>query len=134
MKPENLEWEHWREELSVGVDIIDHDHKEILDLIARLWRIHGTDSAGDAAVRDALETIAAYSERHFEREETMLEAVGYPFLEQHRLRHQTFRAFVESNAPGALSVEAGALFSYLVDWWVGHIATDDKFYRGFLQK
>ena len=62
----------------------------------------------------------------------ILAAAGYPFLDQHRLRHQSFRAFVANTASGARPASAPELFSYLVDWWVGHIATDDKSYREFL--
>lgn len=132
MKPEKLQWDHWSEDLAVGVAGIDDDHKEILALIARLSRANAEAGAEPSAVDEAIRVIAAYSERHFAREERMLEAVGYAFLEQHRLRHQSFRAFVDA-ARGNDQLSPAELFSYLVDWWIGHIATDDKFYRSSLE-
>ena len=133
MKPEKLEWDHWREDLSVGVEAIDDDHKRILALIATLSGAYQAGDGDDTALREAMRTIADYSERHFAREERMLAATGYPFLDQHRLRHQSFRTFVENASSGARPTNARELFSYLVDWWVGHIATDDKSYRASLE-
>ena len=133
MKPEKLEWEHWREDLSVGVAAIDEDHQQILALIARLSKAHQAGDGGGEGLREAMRTITEYSERHFAREERMLAATGYPFLVLHRLRHQTFRSFVANAAAGSGPTSAAELFSYLVDWWVGHIATDDKDYRESLE-
>jgi len=132
MKPEKLEWDHWRDDLSVGIDAIDDDHKQILALIAKLSGTYQAGAGAEAELREAMRIIAQYSERHFAREERILAAAGYPFIEQHRLRHQSFRAFVDNASSGARPTNARELFSYLVDWWVGHIATDDKSYRDSL--
>ena len=132
MKPEKLTWDHWREDLSVGIEVIDDDHKRILSLIATLSEAFRAADGNEAGLAEAIRTVTEYSERHFAREESILAAAGYPFLDQHRLRHQSFRAFVANTASGARPASAPELFSYLVDWWVGHIATDDKSYREFL--
>jgi len=126
MKAEKLDWDHWRDDLSVGVGAIDDDHKGILSLIATLYVAYRDGDGGGLA--EALDHISTYSERHFAREERMLAVAGYPFLDQHRQRHQSFRAFVADARQGS-AVGTAELFSYLVDWWVGHIATEDKLYR-----
>ncbi len=129
---DKLDWDYWSDDLSVGIPGIDGDHRGILDLIARL---HGAFDAPDAdsTVRDALARIAEYAERHFQREESMLERAGYAFLAQHRQRHDTFRAYVTafSNQDVPLP-QLGELLSWLVDWWVGHIGSEDKLYRAHL--
>jgi hemerythrin len=132
MKAEKLEWDHWRDDLSVGVDAIDDDHKGILAVIATVARAYRSGECPESGLGEAIRRITDYSERHFVREERMLAAVGYPFLEQHWQRHQAFRTFVASVANGSDAMNAAELFSYLVDWWVGHIATEDKFYRSAL--
>lgn len=129
-----LSWEAWSDDLSVGIDAIDTDHRGILDLIARLHEAYDTDGGADA-VRLAVGRIAAYAETHFQREERMLLEAGYPFLIQHRARHDSFRAYVANIVMGAAPLpEVGELLSWLVDWWVGHIGTEDKLYRDHMRE
>lgn len=133
MLTSKLEWEAWSEDLSVGIDGIDGDHKGILELIAHLHEAYDAAHA-EESVRVAVARIAAYSDQHFQREERMLEIANYPWLEQHRARHDTFRAYVSNVVDGSAPLpEVGELLSWLVDWWVGHIGTEDKLYRAHVQ-
>ncbi|NFV82039.1 bacteriohemerythrin [Magnetospirillum aberrantis] len=128
-----LDWEAWSDDLSVGIAAIDDDHRGILDLIAHLHEAYDSDHGTDA-VRLAVGRIAAYAETHFQREERMLLLAGYPYLIQHRARHDAFRAYVANIVMGASPLpEVGELLSWLVDWWVGHIGTEDKQYRDHVQ-
>ncbi|MCR6628995.1 MAG: hemerythrin family protein [Magnetospirillum sp.] len=129
-----LDWETWSEDLSVGIEAIDGDHKGILDLIGHLHEAYDGPNGADA-VRLAVGRIAAYAETHFQREERMLLVAGYPFLIQHRARHDTFRAYVAHIVMGTAPLpEVGELLSWLVDWWVGHIGTEDKLYRDHVRQ
>lgn len=133
MLTNKLHWDAWSEDLSVGIDGIDGDHKGILDLIARLHEAYDAPEAEDA-VRMAVGRIAQYADQHFQREEHMLEIAAYPWLEQHRARHDNFRAYVAEISTGSAPLpEVGELLSWLVDWWVGHIGTEDKQYREHVQ-
>lgn len=133
MLTDKLEWDAWSDDLSVGIDGIDGDHKGILDLIARLHHAYDAPEA-EEAVRMAVGRIALYAEHHFQREERMLELAAYPWLVQHRARHDTFRAYVAAIGTGVAELpEVGELLSWLVDWWVGHIGTEDKLYREHVQ-
>ena len=62
----------------------------------------------------------------------MLAAAGYPHLDQHRARHESFRSYVAHARDAEHDIDTGGLLSYLVDWWVGHIAAEDKLYRSAL--
>lgn len=129
-----LDWDAWSDDLAVGIDAIDSDHKTILDLIGRLHQAYDSDNAADT-VRAAVGRIAAYAETHFQREERMLLEAGYPYLVQHRARHDTFRAYVANIVMGTAPLpEVGELLSWLVDWWVGHIGTEDKMYRAHVRQ
>lgn len=133
MLTDKLEWDAWSETLSVGIDGIDADHKAILDLIARLHKAYDAPGA-ESAVRLAVAHIGAYAEHHFQREEHMLDMAGYPYLVQHKARHDTFRAYAAAIAAGAADLpEVGELLSWLVDWWVGHIGTEDRMYRPYVE-
>ena len=131
MKPEKLQWEFWSEDLAMGHAAIDDDHKRILQVIARLqesFRLQHDESV----VAEGIRVIADYSNHHFDREERMLAAAGYAHLEQHRARHESFRSYVAHAVSAEHHMDSGELLSYLVDWWVGHIAAEDKLYRAAL--
>ena len=133
MLADKLEWDAWSDDLSVGIKGIDGDHKGILDLIARLHEAYDAPHAEDA-VRMAVGRIALYADQHFQREEHMLEIAAYPWLSQHRARHDNFRAYVAEITTGTAPLPVvGELLSWLVDWWVGHIGTEDKQYRDHVQ-
>ena len=131
MKPEKLQWEFWSEDLAMGHAAIDDDHKRILQVIARLQEAF-LQQHDDKVVADGIAIIADYSNNHFDREERMLEAAGYAHLEQHRARHESFRNYVAHAMEAREDIDSGGLLSYLVDWWVGHIAAEDKLYRSAL--
>ncbi|WP_050750718.1 bacteriohemerythrin [Paramagnetospirillum magneticum] len=132
MKAERLHWDFWSEELAIGHAAIDDDHKRILAGIERLAKAFQLGD-GDAALSDGLALIVDYSRHHFEREERMLAAAGYAHLEHHRARHQSFCDYVAHASKADGGIDHGALLSYLVDWWVGHIASEDKLYRPALK-
>ena len=128
MKPEKLQWEFWSEDLSIGHAAIDDDHKRILQVIARLQDAF-LQQPDERVVAEGIAVIADYSNNHFVREDRMLAAAGYPHLEQHRARHESFRGYVAHALAAEHDIDPGGLLSYLVDWWVGHIAAEDKLYR-----
>ncbi|OAN42939.1 hypothetical protein A6A04_09535 [Paramagnetospirillum marisnigri] len=131
MKPEKLQWEFWSEDLAVGHAAVDDDHKRILQFIARLQEAfqRGEDRQ---VVAEGIAVISDYSNGHFRREERMLEAAGYAHLPQHKARHESFRTYVAHATDPEHPIDQGDLLSYLVDWWVGHIAAEDKMYRASL--
>lgn len=129
MTQNKLTWDYWSDDLTMGIPMIDADHRAILDLIGQLRQAYDQPEA-DAAARIALYRIARYADQHFTREESMLAQANYPYLPQHKQRHDTFRAYVATvNDTSDHLPEVGELLSWLVDWWVGHIVTEDKMYR-----
>ena len=128
MKAERLHWDFWSDDLAIGFAAIDDDHKRILDCIARLQEAFQLGD-GQQALADGISVIVDYSRHHFDREERMLAAAGYAHIDHHRARHQSFCDYVAHAVAEEGGIDHGALLSYLVDWWVGHIASEDKLYR-----
>lgn len=80
----------WRDDLEIGVQELDHQHKLICAIIGqlrdgmkhgRLWNVNGV-----------LAALRAQVNRHFETEEREMERVKYPGLGSQRLAHDEFRA------------------------------------------
>jgi len=77
----------WKEEYSVGIEAVDHEHKELIDLINRL---HGELDASDARSTvprffgDLLKGISA----HFALEEKFMRDLRYDGLASHKSDHE----------------------------------------------
>lgn len=125
----------WSEQMSVGVPMLDADHKTLIGLINHLHRSLG-DSEEYAAVGSVLRSLEDYAANHFTREERMMEACRCPQVNQHQ---QTHRGFVER--VGQLrqrydddhaSVRARDCLAFLNTWLINHICTSDMGYRAWL--
>jgi len=123
----------WQDKFSVGIDVIDADHKVLVDLIDQL---HGAFVNGnlDETVNSVLAALVDYTEYHFAREEAMLAAAGYAELAAHKrahaaLRHQLdeiYDRFLSGDASGKMGNE---VLAFLHDWLYFHILEQDKGYQ-----
>lgn len=128
----------WDEGMSVGLARLDDDHKQLIAVINRLHeavRLGGAEAG--ATVTRSLQALADYTERHFAREEAVLQAVGYRELADHRAQHQ---AFVEELQDLAAAFDArrdpalaDSLGRFLRDWLTHHILVEDMAYRPRVQ-
>lgn len=129
----------WREQLRVGNDIIDDDHRHLIDIINRIGT--GLKSGDPASIHTDLQHLHDYSLQHFEREEGIAFAVGYERAS--RLQHAhlelmerlaTIRcAFV--NTERAWSSQLGREFhDFLRNWLIDHVIKEDMLMKTDLQK
>jgi len=68
----------------------------------------------------------------------MLEAVGYPDLEAHKMQHAAFEEWLEASRQACRSGEVvgvlrGIISSYLKTWLANHILVSDKAYSAYLE-
>ena len=77
----------WREEFSVGVAAVDHEHREMIGLINELDDAMGV-AADAAAVIEGLGEIYARIGAHFALEEKIMRDAGYSGLEAHKQDHE----------------------------------------------
>lgn len=124
----------WDESYSVGVPLLDDQHKILIGLINRLDRIERED--GDLnAIMDKLDW---YVREHFSLEESMLKDVGYASLEAHIAEHRDFekwlRAAQSHMASGGFagSIVATSIKDHLQVWLMKHILEVDMDYKADL--
>ncbi len=126
----------WKDEYSVGIDILDEDHKILLNLINKMQTaVHY--KTGEQFEKDALDEIIDYTKYHFEREEQMLEDANYPELEAHKKQHRDMINKVDSfmldyEKRGHETLEDVAMF--LQNWLVNHINGSDQEYTPILKE
>lgn len=75
----------WSEAYEIGINFIDLEHKQLLTIMRD---IRDSILAGDLAECSALSsTLINEAVKHFRHEETYLEKVNYPGLEEHKKYH-----------------------------------------------
>ena len=118
----------WNEELETGIDVIDQQHKRIVELINQLNLV--SKGKADGNVGDVLAELVDYTLSHFVFEEELMEEAGYPFSKAHKRVHDIFTARVNEYK---MRFDAGedvtdALRDMLSRWLFNHIKGDDKAY------
>jgi hemerythrin len=126
----------WDDKYSVGIPLIDEQHKELIRLTNDLYQ--GCLTGDDAAKEFFFRTIRGamdYVKYHFSAEEKLLENVKYPELALHRKQHEDF---VLRMVDDVKSYQDGRKFvpnnfvRYLKDWILSHIAIMDTKYARYI--
>jgi hemerythrin len=126
----------WDDKYSVGIPLIDEQHKELIRLTNDLYQgcLEGDDAARDyffSAVRGAMD----YVKHHFSAEEKIMENVQYPNLAEHKKQHEDF---VLKMVEDVKSFQGGKKFvpnnfvRFLKDWILSHIAIADARYASYI--
>ena len=126
---------HWRDNMSVGVEAVDNDHKHLVDLLNKLHflRLAGADRE---SVGNVLEELLHYTEYHFEREEKLMESCSYPDLTEHRELHKDLARQLREHTktfedrPESFDVEA--FYDFLSDWLLVHVLEKDMKYKPYV--
>ena len=66
---------------------------------------------------------------HFDNEEDLMKKIGYADMDSHVKEHRAFNDYATQligEFVGGKDIDLEALYSYIVDWLVQHIATVDK--------
>ncbi len=128
----------WREQLSVGNDIIDPGHS--ISLIS-LIRLQGLGTENRRALVEALDCLSKYSKAHFAREEKIAHATGYeqvPGLSHshEELLKQLDQLTMEIKAMGQKWSPAVAedFTKLLRNWLIDHVIKEDLLMKPLLQK
>ncbi len=121
----------WTPDLSVGIEVIDNQHKRIVEYINQLHEARlNRDRQGIARV---IEELVDYTLSHFSFEESMMEEAHYRFLKPHQKVHELFvRRVSEYQQRFKLGEDvesvAGDMQSTLVTWLMNHIRREDMDY------
>jgi hemerythrin len=118
----------WTADLSIGIDLIDDQHKRIVDFINQLNDARATGDRKIVGV--VLAGLSEYTLSHFGFEEAVMRAARFSGLAVHRRGHERFaRQLSEYGHRYALGEEvAGEVLDILNKWLLNHIKRDDHEY------
>lgn len=117
----------WRDEFSVGVASIDHEHREMVALINEIFiRIEAGDKD---TLSDELGEIHAGISAHFALEEQIMREHGYDQYQDHKADHERLlddiRDIMDACDDGSYAAHKDAFAERLQHWFVDHFKTKD---------
>jgi hemerythrin len=123
----------WKEEYSVGVPIIDEQHKIIFQQINQLYDAVEKEDLSKA-LKHAFSILEEYEMTHFNMEEELMNKMDFPGLREHKQHHEQFkrqiREIMLEYENGSL-IQFAVLLDFLKRWWEEHIITEDQQYAPY---
>ncbi len=123
----------WSDELSVGIEEIDAQHKVLVDLVNEMHEAiaqrHGSD-----VVKDILDKLVDYTRTHFVVEESLMRILNYPDYEPHKEQHEELMQHVHDLQDKVASGKTAIgfeLLHFLKVWLTKHIMETDRQYSAF---
>ena len=127
----------WDPDLSVGVEAIDAQHRELFARIDRLLEVLRDRRGGDEVAR-LLHYLAEYVLAHFSSEEKLMLERAYPHYDAHRQEHLRFVRELEAlrsehDREGPTTVLLVRVTNRVTAWLREHIYRADRDLAAFLR-
>jgi hemerythrin len=136
MSDESIILVEWDDKYSVGIPLIDEQHKDLIQLTNELYLncLEG-DNAARSFFSKTIRGTLKYARSHFSMEERLMKSIRYPRLAEHKERHKDFilNMVVEVQSfHGGKKFVPNAFVRYLKDWILSHIAIEDTQYARYI--
>ncbi len=115
----------WSDKFKVGIDKIDSDHRNLVDLLNKLQKSYDTclDRNETELIFDELEK---YASDHFSFEEKLMIENSYPFLSGHVRDHVYFAEMIRKwRNDEEIDCKSKKLSIFLTEWLFEHILHHD---------
>jgi hemerythrin len=128
----------WEDDLVIGIEKIDKQHKELVKRIDDLANAI-LQKQGKNKIRSLMNFMEEYGERHFTDEEKFMTVYEFPGLDNQRKYHQRFRETTkrlrdELKTQTDMEAFASSVQRYLIDWLILHIKSEDKKFGEFISE
>ncbi len=126
----------WRDDFRIGIAEVDHEHRELIELINGLYSSLGGARTDDSVER-CLGEIYAKVSAHFALEEKAMADRAYGEFQAHKADHERLLDSIldimdEHAAQGVL--DDAAFSARLAEWFGGHFRTHDARLHRFLNQ
>lgn len=128
--PSSEKFFKWSPEYSVQIASIDEQHKELVNILNRLF-VAVSRLEGDMVIGGILDALTDYTRTHFALEEQLLRMAKYGDFEDHREKHRNLieklEELREKHTHEGKSIHFEML-SFLKTWLKEHIKGEDVKY------
>ena len=119
----------WRSRMSVGIDRIDEDHKQLIRCVNDLDQATNQVNYDPRLAAQTLLRLFEYTKSHIDREEKLMLAVDYPGYEGHKKLHDTAKKALHDISAEFMQhptkPAAERIYDFTADWLVHHIVMVD---------
>lgn len=120
----------WTSDLSVGVDLIDEQHKVLFEKVDQLFQA-GRERRAKEYILEMLDFLDEYTKKHFSDEVKYMTRINYPELELQKKAHDSFidklaKLKTEYDKTGGSVLVIINANTMIVDWLINHISIMDK--------
>lgn len=126
----------WKPEYSVNIKTIDDQHKELVNILNRLF-VAVSRREGDKAIAGILDALVSYTQTHFALEERLMKQARYAELDAHMEEHRRLLAQMDGLVQKHLLDDKPIYFemlAFLKNWLKEHIqGVDTKYSLAFQQ-
>ena len=120
----------WEDKYSVGVSVIDKEHKKFFDIINRATYIKKYNDS-PKGISEILVEMTVHAQEHFKTEETHMISSKYYDYKSHKDEHNNFSNITSKYINKLMDVEIksiGEILEDLTQWLFNHIQVTDKKY------
>jgi len=127
----------WSDRYSMGIKVIDDQHKGLLDFVNNLFNhATGNEEEERAFFKEVIQQAVQYIKEHFSTEEKYMVATKFPGYAEHKKTHDEFvitvvKTVKDFEAGKRLVLEKLAYF--LKDWVLSHVAVMDTQYAKYFK-
>ncbi|OIP55329.1 MAG: non-heme iron protein, hemerythrin family [Helicobacteraceae bacterium CG2_30_36_10] len=123
----NNEKVHWKESYSVGIRLVDHQHKKLFDLVNRLYDLEDNVNIKEQ-IREILYAFREYTIVHFKDEEDYMKDIGYPELNNQKQLHKDIIESLSQimQTPASLSIIKTKMRIVAKRVLIEHIVIEDQ--------
>lgn len=124
----------WDDSLATGITECDLQHKKLINMFNAIYDAIRLN-IDKKALKEALDSLINYFDKHFAFEEELMEKYEYPEINIHKEEHKNFRETIDKFLQKNPDEEINFLevLKFLRNWWLNHILTMDKKYGPFLE-
>jgi hemerythrin len=117
----------WDQRYEVGHERIDAEHRIFLRLMVEFQEAAAKNAPKEKLIR-ILHVIIKYAEFHFSSEESMMTDYQYPDQTQHAYLHNLLLGELNDSFSQFQQdmFDSGDVSSFLINWFILHIAKQDK--------
>ncbi len=131
--PQERKKYEWSEELSVGVTVIDEEHRSLIILISRFQDAVSAGKGEEETAR-VFDKLLDYTMVHFNHEEQIMKKHDYPDIDIQIKEHRKFTKKVMELNRDKKYVFPENVSEFLNSWLVNHILVTDKKLGRFLHE